>query len=122
MKVKRIVTLVITVLAVLMTVLSGVMKLVGSPDVISMFAAMGVTQYITVLGILQLTFIALFAYPPTMRIGFLLLSCYYAGALATEIFHGTTFNAVIPLGLIWIAAFLRDSSIFLPQKKSTPIV
>ena len=122
MKVKRIATLVITVLAVLMTVLSGTMKLIGSPDVISMLTTMGVTQHVTILGILQLTFIALFAYPPTLRIGFILLSCYYSGALATEVFQGTTFNAIIPLGLIWTAAYLRDSTIFLPQKKSTPIV
>lgn len=120
MKVKRIVTIVMTVLAVLMTVLSGTMKLTGSPDVVSMLSAMGVTKLIPVLGILQLVFIGLFAYPPTLRIGFILLSCYYSGALATEVFQGTTFNALIPLGLIWIAAFLRDRAIFLKEKRQVP--
>ena len=115
MKVKRIATIVITVLAVLMTGMSGVMKLIGSPNVISMLNAMGVTKLVAVLGILQLVFIGLFAYPPTLRIGFILLSCYYSGALATEIFQGTTVNALMPLGLIWVSAVLRDRGIFLSK-------
>ena len=49
-----------------------------------------------------------------VALSFILLSCYFAGALATELSHGTAFNALIPLLLIWMAAFLRDRSVFLP--------
>jgi len=52
-----------------------------------------------------------------MKIGFLLLSCYFAGALATELSHGTPLNAITPLVLVWLAAFLRDPQSFLPGTK-----
>jgi hypothetical protein len=45
------------------------------------------------------------------------LTCYFSGAIATELSHGTPFNAVMPIALVWIAAFLRDPSIFLPEKE-----
>jgi hypothetical protein len=46
-----------------------------------------------------------------------LLTCYFSGAIATELSHGLPFNAVLPITLIWIAAFLRDPSIFLPANE-----
>jgi hypothetical protein len=65
---------------------------------------------------MEIIFAALFIYPKTMKIGFILLSCYFAGALATELSHGSAFNAFLPLVLLWIAALLRDPLIFLPGK------
>ena len=114
MKLKKIITLVITVLAVGMVVLSGIMKLSGSPELLAKMAEVGVGPYVPVLGIMEITFAALFAWPKTMRIGFLLLSCYFAGALATELSHAMPFNALLPMGLVWISAFLRDREVFLP--------
>jgi hypothetical protein len=74
-----------------------------------------VGPYITLLGIMQLIFVALFLYPKTMKLGFALLSCYLAGALAAELSHdGPMQNAAIPLAFLWIAAFLRDHTVFLP--------
>ncbi|GAB3641580.1 hypothetical protein [Spirosoma arcticum] len=57
---------------------------------------MGVVQYVTLLS-------------------FILLSCYFAGALATELSHHAPLVALLPLVLIWISAFLRDSRVFLPS-------
>jgi hypothetical protein len=65
---------------------------------------------------MEIAFTALFIFPKTMKIGFILLSCYFAGALATELSHnGPLLNPVMPLALVWIAAFLRNPSIFLPE-------
>ncbi len=116
MKAKRITTIIITVLAVGIVVLSGIMKLTGSAAVTDTLNKVGVAKYATILGLMEIVFAALFAYPKTIKIGFILLSCYFAGALATELSHGTPFNALLPIVLVWIAAFLRDSSIFLPAK------
>jgi hypothetical protein len=115
MKVKKIITIVFTVLASLMVAFSGVMKLMRSEEIITTLSKVGVGDYITALGMMEIGFTALFIYPKTMKIGFILLTCYFAGALATELSHGTPFNAVLPMALIWIAAFLRDPSIFLPD-------
>ena len=46
-------------------------------------------------------------------LGFLLASCYFAGPIATELSHDAlTASPFIPLVLLWIGAFVRDSSIF----------
>jgi len=113
MKARKIITIVITVLAVAMVVLSSVMKLAGSQELTDTLGKVGVAKYIIPLGLMEILFAALFVYPKTLKIGFLLLCCYFAGALATELSHGTALNALTPMILIWIAAFLRDRSIFL---------
>ena len=114
MKAKKIITIVVTVLAVGMAALSGIMKFVGGAEIVAAMDKVGVGQYRIMLGMMEITFATLFAFPKTMKMGFILLSCYFAGALATELSHGTPFNALTPLILVWVAAFLRDRSIFLP--------
>jgi hypothetical protein len=63
---------------------------------------------------MEIGFAALFIYPKTMKLGFILLSCYFAGAIATELSHGMSFNAVMPIVFVWIATFLRDKTAFIP--------
>lgn len=115
MKAKKIITIIFTVLASAMVIFSGILKLTGSADLVAALTKVGVADYIMYLGIMEIGFTALFIYPKTMKIGFILLCCYFAGALATELSHGTPFNALTPMILIWIAAFLRDKFIFLPS-------
>ena len=112
MKAMKIITIVVTSLAAILVVISGIMKLMKSEEIVSTLTKVGVGDYITILGLMEISFTALFIYPKTMKIGFLLLTCYFAGALATELSHGTPFNALLPMVLIWVAAFLRDRSIF----------
>jgi len=55
----------------------------------------------------------LFVVPATMKLGFVLASCYFAGAIATELSHDALkANPFIPIVLLWIGAFVRDRSIF----------
>ena len=51
--------------------------------------------------------------PATFKLGFILASCYFAGAIATELSHDALkVNPFIPIVLLWIGAFIRDRSIF----------
>lgn len=120
MKAKKIITIIFTVLAVGMTVMSGVMKFIAPPDMAEKIAAVGMGGWLPILGSMELAFAALFLIPKTMKLGFILLSCYFAGAIATDLSHGTpVYGAVMVIVLVWIAAFLRDRSIFLPVSTAT---
>jgi hypothetical protein len=87
----------------------------GGEQITASMRNVGVEDYRLLLGSMEVVFALLFLYPKTMKVGFILLSCYFAGALATELSHGTPFMALLPLTLVWISAFLRDRSIFLPS-------
>ena len=121
MKAKKIITIVVTVIASALVVLSGIVKLAAGEEIVSSMGKVGIAAYLVPLALMEISFTALFLYPKTMKIGFILLSCYFAGALATELSHGMPFNALLPISLIWIAAFLRDSSIFLPDPSAKKI-
>jgi hypothetical protein len=114
MKAKKIITIIFTVLAAFMPIMSGIVKLTQSKDIMEKMEKAGVAKYVIPLAMMELIFAALFLYPKTMKLGFILLSCYFAGAIATELSHGTDLNAILPIVLVWIAAFLRDRSTFLP--------
>jgi hypothetical protein len=97
----------------LLIALSGIMKLAGAPPIREGMTKLGVVRYLRLLGIMELTFATLFVIPATMKIGFILASCYLAGAIATELSHGAlTVSPFIPLALLWVGAFLRNRTIF----------
>jgi len=93
--------------------LSGVAKLVRAGPVVETLTKLGVGRYLTLLGLMELVFAALFVIPATMHLGFILASCYFGGAIATELSHDAlTVNPFVPLVLLWIGAFIRERSIF----------
>jgi len=113
---KKIINIIATAVPVALAALSGFMKLSGAEQIKEGMAKVGVGPYVPVLGIMEITFAVLFIFPKTMRIGFILLSCYFAGAMATELSHnGPIANAMIPLVLVWIGTFVRDKSVFMLQ-------
>jgi hypothetical protein len=94
--------------------LSGVMKLTGNRQILEGMTALGVRPYVRLLGVMELVFAALFVVPATFKLGFVLSSCYFAGAIATELSHDALkLNPFIPIVLLWIGAFIRDRTIFL---------
>lgn len=115
MKFKKIAVIAVTVLAVGMVIMSGIMKLFGSADVVKMLQAVGVDKYRIYLGLAEILFATLFAYPKTMKIGFILLVGYFGGALATELSHNMPLSALTPLILVSLAAVLRDKYVILPS-------
>ena len=71
----------------LLMALSGVMKLSGNAKILEGMAGLGVRRYVPLLGIMELAFATLFVIPATFKLGFVLASCYFAGAIATELSH-----------------------------------
>lgn len=97
----------------LLIALSGVLKLSRRPDIVEAMTTLGVGRYLRVLGLMELAFAALLVFPPTFKLGFVFASCYFAGAIATELSHDALkINPFIPMVLLWMGAFIRDRSIF----------
>jgi hypothetical protein len=93
--------------------LSGALKLTGSPKILETMTALGVGRYVRLLGVMELAFAALFVFPVTMKLGFILASCYFGGAIATELSHDALkINPFLPIVLLWAGALIRDRSIF----------
>jgi len=65
----------------------GVLKLLGNPRVAEEMSKLGVGRYLRLLGVMEIAFAAMFVVPATMKLGFILASCYFAGAIATELSH-----------------------------------
>src|SRR5712691_12443555 len=93
----------------LLIALSAVMKLSGNPKPLEGMTTLGVGRYVRLLGVMELTFATLFVIPTTFKLGFLLASCYFGGAIATELSHGKLkANPFVPIVLLWIGAFICD--------------
>ncbi len=91
----------------------GVLKLSGNPTIAGEMSKLGVGRYLRLLGVIEISCATLFVVPATMKLGFILASCYYAGAIATELSHESLkVNPFIPIALLWICAFIRERSIF----------
>ena len=110
---RMVIQLLATWIPALLIALSGVLKLSGNPKIVEGMAALGVGRHVRLLGVMELVFAALFVFPATMKLGFILTSCYFGGAIATELSHDALkVNPFIPIVLLWIGAFVRDRSIF----------
>ena len=102
-----------------LVILSGIFKLSGSKQMVDKLQSVGVGPYIPALVLMEISFAILFIFPRTMRIGFVLLSCYFAGAIATDLSHGLSIaNAMLPMSLVWIGAFIRDKELFFSSKNN----
>lgn len=114
MRTKRIVTLTVTSISALLVTFSGVMKAIKWQPFQIGLNSVGAGKYMVLLGLTEITLMALFLYPKTMKAGFLLLSCFFAGAMATELTHnGKVIPPLVQIVILWIAAVLRDRSMFL---------
>jgi len=68
---------------------------------------------------MEIALAALFVLPATMKLGFILASCYFAGAVGTELSHNALkVNSFIPIVLLWIGAFIRDHLICADQRSN----
>ena len=99
------------IIAVQFTV-SAILKFINFPFLVQSFSEMGLVQYLKAFACAELILALLFLHPRTMRIGFLLLTAYFGGAIAVEIPRGTFIVPSLILTTIWIAAYLRNPAIF----------
>lgn len=112
-----------SILVTLIIVAGSIMKLIAQPQLVEVFAKTGLLPYMKLLGIAELVFIILFLWSRTLRIGLFMLTGYFGGAMAIELSQHIFF--IIPaviLAFIWLAAWLRDNSLFsIPQKSQKTI-
>ncbi len=112
-KTKRIIYIILMALPSLMLIMSGVMKVIGAQQIVDGLTKAGLGKLVTLIGIIELVAVALFIYPKTFKIGFLLLCCYLGGALCIELAGGQPPMAAIFLILIWVSVYLRDKAMFI---------
>ncbi len=113
-KTKRIVNIIAAIVPAAMAIMSGIMKFTAAPELVAGFEKIGIAKQMPLLGTMEIVFSILYIIPRTMRLGFILLSCYFAGALAVEMANNMPFNALTPIVLVWIGTFVRDRSVFFP--------
>lgn len=116
-KTTRILSIVLMVIPSLMLIMSAIMKLSHAPAFVEGFSKSGLGNYLTLIGSIELIAVALFLYPKTSKIGFLLLCSYLGGAIATELASGQAPMAAVFLTLFWVAVYLRNKWMFLGQSK-----
>ena len=123
-KTKQILKWMPSILAALIIVSGSVMKLTAQPQLVEVFSRSGMLPYMRALGIAELLFVSLFLWRRSLRIGFFLLTGYFGGAMAVELSQHVFF--IMPamiLALVWLAAWLRDSSLLRSsQKQQTRVV
>jgi hypothetical protein len=102
---------VITGLVTLMMIFSGSMKVMNPPSLAEQFVGkFGFPDDVTViLGIVELSCVALYLIPPTAILGAILLTGYLGGAVATHVRVHDSFIAPVIVGVFaWLGVFLRD--------------
>ena len=113
-KIKHIISIVLIAIPSLLLVISSVMKMTGSKEMVESLTKAGMGNYnLFLLGLIELLSVVLLWIPKTRNVGFFLVCSYLGGALAIEWAGGRAPSAGILLALIWIAVFLRDRSLFL---------
>ncbi len=117
-KTTRIISIILMGLPALMLIMSAVMKLTGAEQVVNGLTKIGLGSYITLFGIIELISVALFLYPKTYKVGFLLICSYLGGALSIELATAQPPMAAFFLSIIWIAVFLKDKLMFLIPAKA----
>jgi len=125
-KTKMIVSTIFIALVCLMIAIGATAKIIGVKQVVEGLTHLGVGDYVKSLGLMEILFVALFLHSTTSKVGFIFLCCYFGGAMATHLSHGESMlQPAILLSLVWVAAFVRDKSIFFGKTvlfSKTPIV
>ena len=108
-----------SIIVTLVIVAGAFMKLTAQPQLVEVFSKTGLLPYMNLLGIAELIFVSLFLWSRTLRIGFILLTGYFGGAMAIELSQHIFFMmpAAI-LAFVWLAALLRDNSLFSVTNKT----
>ena len=120
-KTQRILALILMGIPGLVLIAGGLMKLINAePEPVMQFLTrFGFGDSIALLGIGELLIAALLFYPQTHKIGFLLASCYFGGALCLEIAGKQPIASALFLILLWIGMFLRDKRMFLVSPETS---
>ena len=99
---------VLTTLPVLMLIMSGVMKIMQSAEVVKGFAAWPPGSAVAI-GVVELVCTAIYLVPRTAVLGAILLTGYLGGATAVSVQMGASFVLPVVFGVfVWGGLYLRD--------------
>ena len=99
---------IMSTLPVLMLLLSGVMKIAQTAEVVKGFADWPAGSAVTI-GIVELACTAIYLIPRTAVLGALLLVAYLGGATAVSVRLGANFMLPVVFGVfVWGGLWLRD--------------
>jgi hypothetical protein len=98
-------------LASLAFVMSGMMKLRGGPGVSQMFGHLGLAESLALpIALLELGSVAIFLFPRTSALGAILLTGFMGGAILAHLRIGEPPVVQAVLGiLVWLGLYLRES-------------
>jgi len=101
---------VLTALPVPLLLFSGIMKLVGGPELEQGFAMLGLPISLRVpIGILELVCLAVYLVPRTAVLGGILMAGYLGGAICTHLRVGDSFVMPAAMGImLWLGLWLRE--------------
>lgn len=103
-------------------VMSAVMKLMQTKDVVEGFAKLGLTNWTLIIGVGELVSAVLFLIPRTHSLGTLLLSSYMGGAIIVHMTQGEAIvGPSVILLLVWLAAWLRDPRVLASFHRPPPV-
>jgi uncharacterized membrane protein YphA (DoxX/SURF4 family) len=101
----------LTVLAGVLLVASGTVKLLGIPAVVRQLEQYGFVHTVPLVAGLEILSGVLFLVPRTRPFGVVFASAFMGGAIATHVQHAETVQivpAALVLGLLWSAAWLKQ--------------
>jgi hypothetical protein len=99
---------VLSALPVLMLLMSGVMKIAGTAEVVKGFADWPAGSAVAI-GLLELACTVIYLVPRTAVLGAILLTGYLGGATAVTVRLGGPFALPVVFGvLVWGGLYLRD--------------
>jgi hypothetical protein len=106
---RRVAGLVLIVVVVLALVGAAAAKFLGVPAITTQLTSFGFSsEWIIVLGVIELASAVLFAMPGTRALGLLLITGFLGGAIATHIQHGQSpAQPAVLLALGWTGVWLR---------------
>jgi fatty acid desaturase len=119
MKAKKIASLVLMGLPLLLLVVSSFFKFISAPQVVEGLTKIGFLPSFPLMGLalLEIGCVITFLIPKTWRIGFFLVCGYLGGAASIEIAGHQPPMALVLLTLFWVGVFLKDSTLFFGTEK-----
>jgi hypothetical protein len=104
----RVTGIILSTLPVLMLLMSAVMKIAGTAEVVKGFADWPPGSAVAI-GILELVCTAIYLIPRTAVLGAVLLAAYFGGATAVTVRMGLNFALPVVFGImVWGGLYLRD--------------
>ena len=101
---------ILSALPALLMIFSAYVKLTHNPQAVQGLGALGLgPDSLTVIGIIELSCVAIYLIPPTAALGAILIAAYLGGAvLAHMIMHQPVWAPVLTAVVAWVGLYLRE--------------